>query len=201
MDMIQSVNDGDVDKFLAVLQTGMSINAIDENGSSVFHYACGRGHVDIVQACIEHGADLSEENGATTALSLAVKNSHTEVVKLLIEEGCDVNGIDSHGHTSLHTACREGQLEVAQVLLEHNAEVHAIDKMGCTALHCAAKSGHLKVVELLINVRLAHACMHAPTKAHVLRAHAHAHTLAHTLAHIQTCSYTTTCEHLLQKDT
>ena len=61
----------------------MSINAVDETGVSIFHYACGRGHLDIVRACIEHGADLSEENGAVTPLTLAVKNAHVAVVTLL----------------------------------------------------------------------------------------------------------------------
>ena len=150
IDFTQAANAGDLGRFVQGLNSGMSINAVDETGHSIFHYACGRGHLDIVRACIEQGADLSEENGAVTPLTLAVKNGHVAVVSLLVEEGVDVNGIDEHGKTSLHLACRCGHVDVARELLNLGAEVRAIDKSGNTPLHEAARVGSVEVTELLL---------------------------------------------------
>jgi len=150
IDFTQAANAGDLGRFVQGLNSGMSINAVDETGHSIFHYACGRGHLDIVRACIEHGADLGEENGAVTPLTLAVKNGHVAVVSLLVEEGVDVNGIDEHGKTSLHLACRCGHVDVARELLNLGAEVRAIDKSGNTPLHEAARVGSVEVTEVLL---------------------------------------------------
>jgi len=53
-------------------------------------------------------------------LHAAAGNGNTELVKLLIEEGAD---IDSHDCYALYLASRDGFIETTKVLLEHGAKV------------------------------------------------------------------------------
>jgi len=73
----------------------------------------------------------------------AADNGHTEVVKLLLEQGADVHaGYDY----ALRKAAMHDHTEVVKLLLEQGADVHAIDDY---ALRWAACSGHTEIVNIL----------------------------------------------------
>ena len=62
--------------------------------------------------------DRTNKDGQTP-LHLAAAHRKTDVVKLLIEAGCDVNKADNEGRTPLFIASREGREDVAALLEEH----------------------------------------------------------------------------------
>lgn len=150
-DFYQAANEGNLAAFTRGLQAGFSVNAVDETGNSVFHYACGRGLIDIANACIEYGADLSDENGRVTPLGLAARHSHVNIVHLLIEAGAEVNGVEESGKTALHLASSSGHKDVVEALIQCGANVRVLDKAGNTPLHEAARHGHVHVAEFLIS--------------------------------------------------
>jgi len=49
---------------------------------------------------------------------------NTEMARLLIEAGADVNARDMHGATPLHVAVSQGAVEVVELLLNHGATVN-----------------------------------------------------------------------------
>ena len=73
-----------------------------------------------------------------TALHLAAANGHVDVVKVLIQNGADVNAVDEYKFTALHLAARHGHVDIAKVLIENGADVNAVQKDKCTALHITA---------------------------------------------------------------
>ncbi len=58
-----------------------------------------------------------------TALKLAVKQRHIEVVQAILQSGADVNIQDEEGETPLMIAADLGYLEVVQALLAAGADV------------------------------------------------------------------------------
>ena len=85
-----------------------------------------------------------------TALMHASGRGYSDIVKLLIESGADVNIQDNRGYTALMSASYKGHREVAKLLIESGADVNAQDNDGVTVLMYASKAGLTEVVRLLI---------------------------------------------------
>ena len=70
-------------------------------------------------------------------------------IKLLLENGFDVNARDSSGKTGLMKASAKGHLEAVKLLLENGADAKG-NNGGWSVLHHASYNGHLEVVKLLL---------------------------------------------------
>ena len=74
--------------------------------------------------------------------SQAAEKGHVDVAKELIQNGADVNAVNSNKETALHFAAHKGHVEVAKVLIQNGADVNAVQKIW-TALHIAARKDML----------------------------------------------------------
>ena len=68
---------------------------------------------------------------AMTLLCHAAENGHLDNVRVLIEQGADVNHRADRGYTPLHFA---GTPEIAELLIQHGADLEAMDGKGDTPL-------------------------------------------------------------------
>ena len=94
------------------------------------------GNLTSMQKLLSGGADPNarDEIGEPILL-LGAYNGNTEVVKLLLEKGADVNVKRADdGTTALWIASYEGKTEVVKLLLEKGADVNVKDKDGVTAV-------------------------------------------------------------------
>jgi uncharacterized protein len=82
---------------------------------------------------------MRDENGRTL-LSWAAQLGHLGVVKVLIENGAEINAIDNTSlkETPLHNAVDELHPDIVEILLEHGADVSIEDNDERTALHILA---------------------------------------------------------------
>lgn len=87
-------------------------------------------------------------------LCVACEEGHLDVVKLLIENGANVNMHDRMHNKPLYYACKNGHLDVAKWLILKGSEVDvgSID-YNITPLYIACNEGHFDVVKLLVKRR------------------------------------------------
>ena len=85
------------------------------------------------------------------ALYLSVKHGPTDAIKLLLDNGADINITDAAGWSALHFAAANGHVDVAQSLLKYKANAEAKDNDGWSALHLAAKCGSANSIKLLLD--------------------------------------------------
>ena len=87
---------------------------------------------------------LDDEIQTGQHFTWAAWHGHVDVVKVLIQNGADVNAVAVNKWTALHFAAENGHVDVAKVLIQNGADVNAVHKDKRTALHIAAGSeGHV----------------------------------------------------------
>ncbi|NEO82852.1 MAG: ankyrin repeat domain-containing protein [Spirulina sp. SIO3F2] len=90
-----------------------------------------------------------EYGGSLSPLSLAIDSGQTEVAKMLIASGADVNYSEDHHCSPLTIAIAKDDLEMVQFLLEHGASpnqhylYHPLEE--------AMGIGNLEIIEALVN--------------------------------------------------
>jgi ankyrin repeat protein len=133
----------------------VDINAKDAWGNCLLTLAAVAGHLSLVKLILDppYNANMNvETKDCWTALSLAAREGHSEVVKMLLEkDGVDMNKANSRGYTPLSLAARSGHTEIVKLLLEKDGvDVNKADSFGGTALSFAARGGHSEIVKLLL---------------------------------------------------
>ena len=89
---------------------------------------------------------MFQENSGLSALMIASQNGHTEVVKLLLGKGAQVNMQENSGWSALMIASENGHTEVVKLLLE---KVNMQINYGLSALYLAVKGQHTQSVMVL----------------------------------------------------
>jgi len=109
---------GDPKKVEALLSKGADVNEIGITGASplyeaIFYHA----PFDIVQTLIDKGADVNRGfPDGTRPIHAAVDNNDADVVKLLLERGANVTGVNGDGKTLLKMAEEKGYSTIARML-------------------------------------------------------------------------------------
>lgn len=84
-------------------------------------------------------------------LFYAIKEQNIEKIKLLLDQGANVNAQNSRIKiTPLETAIKANNAEIAELLLQHGADTTQLNWCKHTPLLQAVKKDNIKIVELLL---------------------------------------------------
>ncbi len=114
--------DGYLELLQLTLRSGADVHSTDSYNGTGLIRAADRGHVEIVQELLKTDIDVDHVNrlGWTALLEAIILGDggprHTEVVRLLVEAGADVNLADGQGVTPLAHAQQQGYAEIAAIL-------------------------------------------------------------------------------------
>ncbi|CAD5123429.1 DgyrCDS11779 [Dimorphilus gyrociliatus] len=96
--------------------------------------------------------DAQTESNHDTALTLACAGGHSELVKLLLQRGANIEHKDKKGFTPLILAATAGHAEVVDILNNHGADMEAqSERTKDTPLSLACSGGRMEVVEYLLS--------------------------------------------------
>ncbi|KAG7166874.1 Ankyrin-1-like 3, partial [Homarus americanus] len=141
--MDQTPQEVDLEAVKEALQGGVPVDGVETEpgGRTPLHQAAITGNLQLVRLL--------------TALHLAARAGHRNIVELLLARGAQVNVLDDHGRTPLHLAAEAGHTNIVKSLIECEADVNLKDKINeASLLHLAAESGHLDTVYRLVKVGL-----------------------------------------------
>ena len=135
-----------------LLQAGADPNATRETGESVIMTISRTGNLEAVKTLLAYEPDLNqpENRRGHTALMLAIEQGHSQVAKLLIERGADVNARSNTNFTPLLFAAQRNDLDSVQALLAAGAELDGLTPEWGSALVLAAARGHEDLALLLL---------------------------------------------------
>lgn len=99
------------------LDSGLDINATDNDYNSALMQAAEDGNLSAVKALIAAGAEVNMRNeDAESALILAAEEGHTDIVMVLIEAGADVGAVDKDGENAYYKAIKENHPGTARAI-------------------------------------------------------------------------------------
>jgi ankyrin repeat protein len=97
------------------------------------------------------GKEANNPEKEQPSLYTASENGQLDIVRSLLDGGCNVNATYRNRMTALHAASSKGKLQVAKLLIERGADVDSRSRAGWTALHYALREGHVGFVRLLLD--------------------------------------------------
>ena len=131
-----------------LLKHGSNVNIVGGLHRRPINAAAYNGHTEIIGSLLQGGTenDPDEEYQYGSALGAASRKGHNDAVKLLLQNGWNVNRKLKKYYSSLVVAATYGHVEVVNSLLEHNADIKSQE----LALENASKNGKADVVKILL---------------------------------------------------
>jgi ankyrin repeat protein len=128
------------------------VSAYSSDGFALVALTAYLGQKETTEFLIGKGADVNavaRNPTGFTALTGAVANNHTEIAKLLVKGGAQVNYRYEGGFSPLMAAAEHGNVELVNFLLANGADPNAKTGDGKNAMSFAKEGNHVEVIEAL----------------------------------------------------
>ena len=132
----------DEDENPIILPAELAVTAATpEPPRASIHRSARQGEIGFIIQHIDAGTDVNEvnKNNGQIALHYASIHNHVLILKLLIDNGSNLNLKDKMGMTSLHLTSLGGHKEAAKMLIDSGALLNTINIHGETPLDTALK--------------------------------------------------------------
>lgn len=148
--LMEAVLHGELDLVRALLDGGADVNASSQRGLTAL--MCAPGDVVIARLLIERGANVEARTtlGFNAAILAAGWNGGTDVLKLLVDHGADIDAHAEDGTTALMRAALAGDHDAIELLLAHGADIDAVDAESTSALAGTVFQGDVATLRVLL---------------------------------------------------
>jgi len=150
--LIAASEAGDFVEVVHLISLGANVNYINRHREFPLSAAAYGGHANIVHYLLMKGA-VPDPNGnpGGHALIPATLRGHLAAVKILVNQGADINGYTCQGLAPLSAALLDAaDIEVVRYLLENGADPNFPDAYGETPLSIAIRKGYINIARLLL---------------------------------------------------
>jgi uncharacterized protein len=154
LDVFEASAVGDCQRLKSLLeQDAVWVYQTSVDGWAPLHLAAAFGGPKATAVLLEHGAHVhqfSRNAMRNQPLHACIALSgDPETVRLLIDQGADLNAVQAGGYTPLHQAAAAGRRELVLLLLAAGADPNQLCDQGKRPRDYAQERGHKEVVELL----------------------------------------------------
>lgn len=148
--LMQAAASGEMDRILALIEAGQPVNVTTPQGSAL-SWAIDKKQMEAARYLLSIGAkpDIAIPAGAASSLMKMAQAGETQMVKLLLAAGADVNYADTDGDTALARAAYEGNLTTVKALLAAGANVNIAPK-GTSLLSHIVSNNDMLLTQVLI---------------------------------------------------
>jgi ankyrin repeat protein len=160
-ELIDAASENNLPEVSRLLSVGADVNATcwHMNDMTPLHFACKKGHVQVLNELLDHGADVETKDVfGRTPLHFACLNGHLAVVVELIPNdsndatnsilgkrksraGANIEAKTNQGNTPLHIASIQDHLAIVKALVSGGANILAANNDGRLPVHCAVSEG------------------------------------------------------------
>jgi uncharacterized protein len=153
LNIVDAVEKGDLKLLKRLVEGGAAVNAMHGAWTALMLAAANR-NIEAIHHLLRNGATTEIKYGGNpphlTALGWAAGYGYTDVARVLIDHGANVNAKDDDGTTLLmHIMVRKPTADVVRLLLENGADPDATAHNGVTALMIATHKGHEDIANVL----------------------------------------------------
>jgi ankyrin repeat protein len=153
LDVFEAAATGKTDRLRDLIAKDASLaNTYSPDGFTPLGFAVFFAQPEAVKALLDAGAEVnlpSRESMKVTPLASAAAAKQTEIARLLIAHGANVNARAASGHIPLHEASANGNVELVKLLIDSGADINAKSDEGKTPLDFATEHKRPEVIALL----------------------------------------------------
>src|SRR4051812_17273120 len=157
---------GRPDAVKLLLEAGAKVDVRDTlRQTTALMWAADEGHAEAIKLLLDAGADANAQStideakkrrgvvykqgedshpGGGTPLILAARQGNLDAVKVLAENGADLNKPAGDGSTAMVVAIQNGHYDVARYLVEKGADINKPNEKGWTPLYLSVKHRNLE---------------------------------------------------------
>ncbi len=149
----EAARDGKLWEVKRFVKLGVNINAKEEQGRTVLHFAATKNHLEIVSYLIACNADIEvEDNDKQTPCLWAVSRGHLKIVEFFVNKKANLNAFsDSTKEHIVHWAAKGGFSSIMKLLIASGVKLELKTKAGQTPLQVAQEKGYTEIVNILKN--------------------------------------------------
>lgn len=155
-----AINDGNEDLSIFLINNGADANIVFSDNNYPLQSAFEQEMWETINALIKNGVDLYKEIAyihpiakieLTDPLAFwAASNGNEELIKLILDNGFNINYQNKKGHTLLHRSLISLSNEMIIYLIENGANLKLKDEDNETPLEVAISIGNIDKIKLLL---------------------------------------------------
>ncbi|KAK3688018.1 ankyrin repeat-containing domain protein [Podospora appendiculata] len=166
-----------------LLEAGVDVNALDDDGGTVLMHAFRSLNADMVRTVLEHNPDLTrKDSNGDTVLHWSYSDVPIESVRRLVNAGARLDALDDSRNPPLISAAGSATADIVEYLLEKYPEARDMaGEYDGTPLHRACEVGKLETVKILLengsDINYGNAELETPVTMACIRTHGNEETL------------------------